>query len=491
MTTTATRYETVIGIEVHAQPLAQSKMFCSCPVPTLESPPNSHVCPVCMGMPGVLPVINKRAVEITIMVGLALNCEIPDQAKFDRKNYHYPDLPKGYQISEYDLPLCRNGWIEIDGDDGGTKRVGITRVHLEEDTARSSHITDLAGESYSLVDINRSGVALMEIVSEPDIRSAEEARSYLQKLRHILRYIGASRANMEEGHMRCEPNVSVRPVGREEFGEKVELKNINSFRHAYDAISFEVRRQIDLIESGGQVVQETRGWREDTGQSVPQRTKEYADDYRYFPEPDLPTLEISREWVEEIRSRIPELPDAKRARFQEQYGLSEYDAGVLAETRERADFFEATVALKNADGRAKTVANWITGDFARLLNAEGIEIQDSKITPEALSQLLDLQEAGTISGKTAKDVFGQMFESGKSPGQIVEDSGLKQITSGDEIDGVVQQVIADNPKPVQDYKSGKEEAIKFLVGQVMKETRGRASPDVVVNILREKLNATP
>lgn len=491
MTTIATRYETVIGIEVHAQPLAQSKMFCPCPVPTLESPPNSHVCPVCMGMPGVLPVINKRAVEITIMVGLALNCEIPEQAKFDRKNYHYPDLPKGYQISEYDLPLCQNGWIEIDAEGGGSKRIGITRVHLEEDTARSSHVTDMAGESYSLVDLNRSGVALMEIVSEPDVRSAEEARSYLQKLRHILRYIGASRANMEEGHMRCEPNVSVRPVGQEDFGQKVELKNINSFRHAYDAINFEVTRQIDLIESGGKVAQETRGWREDTGQSVAQRTKEYADDYRYFPEPDLPTLEISREWVEDIRSRIPELPDAKKARFEEQYGLSAYDAGVLAETRERADFFEATVATNGADGRAKAAANWIAGDFARLLNAEGIEIQDSKITPEALAELLALQDAGTISGKTAKDIFEQMFNTGKAPGAIVEESGLKQITSGDEIDGVVEEVIAANPKPVQDYRNGKEEAIKFLVGQVMRETRGRASPDVVVNILREKLNASP
>lgn len=491
MTTTATRYETVIGIEVHAQPLAQSKMFCACPVPTLDSPPNTHVCPVCMGMPGVLPVINRRAVEITIMVGLALNCEIPGQAKFDRKNYHYPDLPKGYQISEYDMPLCRNGWIEIDTEDGATRRVGITRVHLEEDTARSSHVTDQSGDSYSLVDVNRSGVALMEIVSEPDLRSAEEARSYLQKLRHILRYIGASRANMEEGHMRCEPNVSVRPVGQEEFGQKVELKNINSFRHAYGAINFEVRRQIDLIESGGTVVQETRGWREDTGQSVPQRTKEYADDYRYFPEPDLPTLEISREWVEDIRSRIPELPDAKKARFQQQYGLSGYDASVLAETRERADFFESAAALKGADGRAKAAANWITGDFARLLNAEGIEIQDSKITPETLSELIDLQNEGAISGKTAKEVFEQMFASGKPPRVIVEEAGLNQITSGDEIEGIVAKVIADNPKPVQDYKSGKDEAIKFLVGKVMGETRGRAKPDVVVNILREKLNASP
>ena len=491
MTTTAVRYETVIGIEVHAQPLAQSKMFCPCPVPSLESPPNSHVCPVCLGMPGVLPVINKLAVELTIMTGLALNCEIAEQAKFDRKNYHYPDLPKGYQISEYDQPLCKNGWLEIEIE-AGTKRIGITRVHLEEDTARSSHITDQAGESYSLVDVNRSGVGLMEIVSEPDVRSAEEARAYLVKLRHILRYIGASRANMEEGHMRCEPNVSIRPVGQKEFGQKVELKNINSFRHAFDAIQFEVKRQTEVIESGGTIAQETRGWREDTGQSVAQRTKEYADDYRYFPEPDLPTLEISREWVEEIRSKIPELPDAKKARLQEQYGLSEYDAGVLIETREKADFFEATVALKSGDkARAKSVANWIAGEFARLLNSENIEIQDSKVTPEALSELLDLQEAATISGKTAKSVFEKVFKSGDSPQKIVERSGLKQITSGQEIAGAVEKIIADNPKPVQDYKNGKEEAIKFLVGQVMRETRGRAGPDVVVQTLREKLDASP
>jgi len=491
MTTTAIRYETVIGIEVHAQPLAQSKMFCSCPVPSLESPPNSHVCPVCLGMPGVLPVINKRAVELTIMTGLALNCDIAEQAKFDRKNYHYPDLPKGYQISEYDQPLCKDGWLEIETE-AGTKRIGITRVHLEEDTARSSHITDQAGESYSLVDVNRSGVGLMEIVSEPDVRSAEEARAYLIKLRHILRYIGASRANMEEGQMRCEPNVSIRPVGQEKFGQKVELKNINSFRHAFDAIQFEVKRQTEVIESGGTIAQETRGWREDTRRSVAQRTKEYADDYRYFPEPDLPTLEISRDWVDEIRSNIPELPDAKKARLQKQYGLSKYDAGVLSETRERADFFEAAAAIKDGDQpRAKAVANWIAGELARLLNAESIEIQDSKVTPETLSKLLDLQDAGTISGKTAKSVFQKMFDSGDSPQKIVEASGLKQITSGEEVAGAVEKVIAENPKPVQDYKNGKEEAIKFLVGQVMRETRGRAGPDVVVQTLREKLDATP
>jgi len=491
MTTTAIRYETVIGIEVHAQPLAQSKMFCSCPVPSLESPPNSHVCPVCLGMPGVLPVINKRAVELTIMTGLALNCEIAEQAKFDRKNYHYPDLPKGYQISEYDQPLCKDGWLEIEIE-AGAKRIGITRVHLEEDTARSSHITDQAGESYSLVDVNRSGVGLMEIVSEPDVRSAEEARAYLIKLRHILRYIGASRANMEEGQMRCEPNVSIRPVGQKEFGQKVELKNINSFRHAFDAIQFEVKRQTEVIESGGTIAQETRGWREDTRRSVAQRTKEYADDYRYFPEPDLPTLEISRDWVDEIRSMIPELPDAKKARLQEQYGLSKYDAGVLSETRERADFFEAAAAIKDGDQtRAKAVANWIAGELARLLNAESIEIQDSRVTPETLSELLDLQDAGTISGKTAKSVLQKMFDSGDSPQKIVEASGLKQITSGEEVAVAVEKVIAENPKPVQDYKNGKEEAIKFLVGQVMRETRGRAGPDVVVQTLREKLDASP
>jgi aspartyl-tRNA(Asn)/glutamyl-tRNA(Gln) amidotransferase subunit B len=442
-------------------------------------------------MPGVLPVINKRAVELTIMTGLALNCDIAEQAKFDRKNYHYPDLPKGYQISEYDQPLCKDGWLEIETE-AGAKRIGITRVHLEEDTARSSHITDQAGESYSLVDVNRSGVGLMEIVSEPDVRSAEEARAYLIKLRHILRYIGASRANMEEGQMRCEPNVSIRPVGQEEFGQKVELKNINSFRHAFDAIQFEVKRQTEVIESGGTIAQETRGWREHTRRSVAQRTKEYADDYRYFPEPDLPTLEISRDWVEEIRSMIPELPDAKKARLQEQYGLSQYDAGVLSETRERADFFEAAAAIKDGDqARAKAVANWIAGELARLLNAESIEIQDSRVTPETLSELLDLQEAGTISGKTAKSVFQKMFDSGDSPQKIVEASGLKQITSSEEVAGAVEKVIAENPKPVQDYKNGKEEAIKFLVGQVMRETRGRAGPDVVVQTLREKLDASP
>ena len=491
MTTTAVRYETVIGLEVHAQLLTRSKMFCPCPVPSLESAPNTHVCPVCLGMPGVLPVINKEAVELTLMTGLALNCEIPPEAKFDRKNYHYPDLMKGYQISQYDLPLCKNGWIDIEVD-GRQKRIGITRVHLEEDTARSLHVTSSAGETYSLIEVNRAGMPLMEIVSEPDLRSAEEARAYLQKLRQVLRYIGASRANMEEGNMRCEPNVSIRIAGTEPFGQKVELKNINSIKHAYDAIKFEEVRHAAVLDSGGKIVQETRGWREDIGQSVSQRTKEYADDYRYFPEPDLPTLVVSARWLDDIRSRLPELPHAKHARFLEQYGLSEYDTRILVESRARADFFESTVALANGDTqRPKTVANWMNGDFARLLNASGIEIEDSRVTPEGLSELIALIEGDTISGKTAKDVFQEMFNDGRMPRQIVDAAGLTQISSGDAISEAVARVIAENPKPVEDFRGGKDEAIKFLVGQVMRETKGRARPDIVMQVLREKLGEGP
>jgi aspartyl-tRNA(Asn)/glutamyl-tRNA(Gln) amidotransferase subunit B len=491
-TAAAAPFETVIGLEVHAQALTRSKMFCPCSIPSLESPPNSHVCPVCLGMPGVLPVINREAVELTIMTGLALNCEIPAEAKFDRKNYHYPDLMKGYQISEYDMPLCINGWLEI-GVDGRKKRIGITRVHLEEDTAKSSHVTNQAGDTYSLVDVNRSGLPLMEIVSEPEVRSAEEARAYLTKLRQILRYIGASRANMEEGNMRCEPNVSLRPAGTTPFGQKVELKNINSFKHAYDAIKFEEVRQAGVIDSGGKVAQETRGWREDTNQSVSQRTKEFADDYRYFPEPDLPTLVLDRDFVERIRARMPELPDAKHQRFVEQYALSDYDTRILVETRARADYFERAVSVAKGDqpGRAKTVANWMSNDLTRLLDAAKTDIEDSAVTPERLSQLIDLIDDGTISGKTAKDVFEKMFESGRAPAEIVKEAGLTQISDNSEIGGAIDVVIANNPKPVADYRGGKEEAIKFLVGQVMRETKGRARPDVVTEMLRRKLETRP
>ena len=493
MTTTAVQYETVIGLEVHAQLLTRSKMFCSCSPPSPDSPPNTHVCPVCLGLPGALPVINRRALELTIMTGLALSCDIPEQAKFDRKSYHYPDLMKGYQISEYDLPLCRDGRLEIEVD-GQVKRVGITRVHLEEDTARLQHATNAAGESYSLVDVNRSGLPLMEIVSEPDVRSAEEARAYLVKLRQTLRYIGASRANMEEGNMRCEPNVSVRPLGQAEFGVKVELKNINSFRHVYDAIKYEVERQVHLLNSGGRVAHETRGWRPDRGQTVSQRSKEHADDYRYFPEPDLPPITVSREWVAELRTNLPELPDAKRARFREEYGLSDYDVAILIEGRARAEFFEATVALVQSDRRqqrAKAVANWMNSELAQLLNADNMEIQDARITPEGLSELIDLQENGTISGKTAKEILEEMFRTGRAAADIVRGSGLTQITATDEIADAVNRVLDNFPKAVEDQRRGKEEAIKFLVGQVMRETKGRARPDIVHELLREKLRARP
>ena len=488
-TTAAVRYETVIGLEVHAQLLTRSKIFCACPTPSLESPPNSTVCQVCLGIPGVLPVINKRAVELTVMTGLALNCSIPEQAKFDRKNYHYPDLMKGYQISQYDLPLCKDGWLEIEADDQ-TKRVGITRVHLEEDTARSQHVTNQVGQSYSLVDVNRSGLPLMEIVSEPDLRSAEEARAYLTKLRQVLRYIGASRANMEEGNMRCEPNVSIRPLGQDAFGQKVELKNINSFKHAFDAIKYEVERQTNVLESGGRIVQETRGWREESHQSVPQRSKEFADDYRYFPEPDLPTLVVTREWVDQIRSRMPELPDDKRRRFSDEYGLSDYDARVLTESRARADFFEASVTLSEGQIgiRAKAVANWVNGDFARLLNASGTDISKSRVTADSLSELLDLIDNGTVSGTTAKAVFETMFKTGRAPFEIVQESELGQIQSAGEVGAAIDRAIQAAPKAVEDYKRGKESALQFLLGQVMRETRGRVRPEIVLESLREKLD---
>jgi aspartyl-tRNA(Asn)/glutamyl-tRNA(Gln) amidotransferase subunit B len=491
-TTTAAKYETVIGLEVHAQLKTESKMFCRCSSEYADAPPNTHVCPVCLGMPGVLPVINEQAVEYTIMTALALNCTIPERSKFDRKNYHYPDLMKGYQISQYDMPLSRDGWLEIDVD-GKPKRIGVRRVHLEEDTARLVHRQNEAGETYSLVDVNRSGVPLMEIVSEPDARSPEEALAYLTKLHQILRYIGVSTANMEEGSFRCEPNISLRPVGSSEFGTKVELKNINSFRNVLHGLQFEVRRQTELLESGGRIVQETRGWRDDPGETVSQRSKEYADDYRYFPEPDLPVLHFTKEDVERIRALLPELPDAKRDRFTEQYSLTPYEANLLTETPARADYYEAALATAGEDDpallkqRAKSVCNWMLGDFARLLNATETDISDAKVRPLDLYEMTLLIEDGTISGKSAKQVFTTMFESGAAPRKIVEDLGLTQISASDEIASVVEKVLAENEKPVADYRAGKAEALKYLMGQVMRETRGRANPGVVGDLLRQRL----
>ena len=494
MTTTITEYETVIGLEVHVQLQTRSKMYCRCSADYANTPPNTHVCPICLGMPGVLPVINKQAVEYTIMTALALNCEIPESAKFDRKNYPYPDLMKGYQISQYDMPLSRNGRLEIDVE-GERKHIGITRVHLEEDVAKLIHRQNEAGESYSLVDVNRAGVPLMEIVSEPDIRSPEEARQYLMKLRQILRYVGVSEANMEEGSFRCDANISLRPVGTTELGPKVEVKNMNSFRAVFRALSFEVERQRDVLESGRLPVQETRGWVEEDGATVSQRTKEYAHDYRYFPEPDLPPLRLERDYVERIRAQLPELPDAKERRFMADYGLSEYEAHLLAETRARADFFDACLsALSSADKetrqqRAKAVSNWMLGDFARLLNQAGIDVDQAKVEPKALYDMITLIEQGAISGKSAKAVFDVVFETGKPPADVVRELGLTQISGEEEIAAVIEKVLAANPKAVEDYRSGKEEAAKFLVGQVMRETMGRANPGVVNGLLRRRLTS--
>ncbi len=483
-------YETIIGLEVHVQLLTKSKMFCRCSADYASAPPNTHVCPVCLGMPGVLPTINKRAIEYAIMTALALNCSIPEHTRFDRKNYPYPDLMKGYQISQYDNPLSRNGWLTIEVD-GKSKRIGITRVHQEEDVAKLFHRSDPDGETYSLVDVNRSGVPLMEVVSEPDIRSPEEAREYLMKLRSILQYLGVSTGNMEEGSFRCDANVSIRPVGTTKFMPKVEVKNMNSFRAVYRALAYEVERQKKLAEEGGRLVQETRGWVEEKGATVSQRSKEYAHDYRYFPEPDLPPMEFSRALVEEIRSRLPELPDAVRDRFMSQYNLSRYDANLLTVSRAMADYFEACLKLlpagTGADKKAKTVANWLLGEFTRLLNATNIEIKDAKVKPRNLVEMLDLIDKGTLSTKMAKEVFEEMFHSGKKASQVVQEKGLAQISTATELETVVGQVIAANSQAVADYKQGKETALKFLVGQVMKATKGQANPQMVNELLRRML----
>ncbi len=479
-------FEAIIGLEIHAQLLTKSKMFCSCSADYAGAPPNTHVCPVCLGMPGTLPVINRKAVEYAIMAALALNCEISEYVKFDRKNYPYPDLMKGYQISQYDMPLSRNGWLEIEAQ-GKRKRIGIIRVHLEEDVAKLKHVTTPEGESYTLIDVNRSGVPLLEIVTKPDLRTPEEARAFLMKLRTILRYLGISSGNMEEGSLRCDANVSVRPLGSDIMPPKVEIKNMNSFKAVYQALEYEINRQIEILKGGGELVQETRGWVEDKGITVPQRTKEYAHDYRYFPEPDLPPLHISREWVEEIRSRLPELPDARRDRFVEQYKLPEYDAGILANSKPLADYFEACLALMEpTPENAKTISNWLLGEFARLLNLAGLEIDQAKVKPEQLVELVRKVERGELTLTLAKRVFEKMFESGRSASEVMAEEGLG-VMAGEELKPLVKRVIEENPKAVADYKKGKKQALQFLLGQVMRLTRGQADPQITAALLREEL----
>ncbi len=490
------QYETVIGLEVHVQLDTRSKMFCACPADYQDAEPNTRTCPVCLGLPGALPVINRRAVEYTMMTGLALNCSIPDFTKFDRKNYPYPDLMKGYQISQYDLPLALDGYLEIDGDPGighDRRRIGVERVHLEEDVAKMQHFPDGdGGEGYSLVDVNRSGVPLMEVVSKPDLRSPEEARRYLTTLHSLVQFLGVSTANMQDGNFRCDANVSIRPMGSDTFGTRTEIKNMNSFRSVFQALEFEVERQRRVIEDGGQVVQETRGWVEEREVTVSQRSKEYAHDYRYFPEPDLPPLNIGRDWLSRLEAELPELAPQRKSRFISEYALSEYDADLLTGSRSTADYFEATLAQHDPDGSsdaAKEAANWILGDLSRLLNQDHRDIAESPVTPTGLSDLLDLISDGTLSTSLAKTVLDEMYATGDSPANIVEEQGLAQISDSGAIEAAVAEAIAANPKAVADYLDGKENAARFLMGQVMRITKGQAQPELALRLVQEGLAA--
>ena len=487
------QYETVIGLEVHVQLQTRSKMFCGCPADYQNAPVNSRVCPVCLGLPGALPVINRKAVEYTIMTGLALGCRIPGYSKFDRKNYPYPDLMKGYQVSQYDLPLAEEGVLEIDLD-GAAKSVGVMRVHLEEDAAKLQHFPEAAGDAYSLVDVNRAGVPLMEVVSAPDLRSPEEARAYLVTLHSIMQFLGVSSANMQDGNFRCDANVSLRPAGSAEFGTRTEVKNMNSFRAVYQALNYEVERQQRILEEGGRIVQETRGWVEERGVTVSQRSKEHAHDYRYFPEPDLPPLAVAAGWVEEIRRRLPELAARRKARFVEEYGLPRYDADLLTGTRAMADYFEAALALRPQAGPdtktfAKNVSNWMLGDLSRLMNLENRDITEVRVTPAHLVELLALIDAGTLSGTIAKTVLEEAFTSGAEPAKIVREKGYSQINDSSVVEAAVAQALADNPQAVADYVKGKETAARFLVGQVMKLTRGQAKPELALELVQAGLVA--
>jgi aspartyl-tRNA(Asn)/glutamyl-tRNA(Gln) amidotransferase subunit B len=473
------QFETVIGLEVHAELSTNSKIFCGCPT-EFGAPPNTHTCPICLGHPGVLPVVNKRAVEFAMKAALALNCEISRETKFDRKNYFYPDLPKAYQISQYDQPIGKNGWIEIEVN-GEKKRIGINRLHLEEDAGKLTHSEYGGG---TLVDYNRVGVPLVEIVSEPDIRSPEEARAYLEKLKAILQYTGVSDVRMEQGSLRCDANVSIRPVGQKEFGTKTELKNMNSFRNVQLGLEYEVERQKELVLSGGKVTQETRRWDEANKKTVLMRSKEEAHDYRYFPDPDLVRMQISEEWIEAVRATIPELPDARQARYVNDYGLSSVDAGVITMTKESADFYDEAVKT-GADPKA--VANWLMVELFGYLNANNLELSDVKITPQGLGEMVKLIENGTISSKIAKTVFKEMVETGKAPAKIVEEQGLVQISDEGALRQIVADVIAAHPQAVADYKAGNERAIGFFVGQVMKQTKGKANPAMVNKLLVEAI----
>jgi len=477
-----TKYETVIGLEVHVQLNTDSKIFCGCST-EFGKEPNENTCPVCLGLPGTLPVLNKKVVDYAIMAGLALNCDIAEYSKFDRKNYFYPDLPKAYQISQFDLPIAENGEIEIETE-AGLFNIGVTRVHLEEDAGKLIHEGSIDKSKGSLVDYNRTGVPLIEIVSEPDMRTPAQAKAYLTELKMIMEYLDISDCNMEEGSLRCDANVSLRPVGQEEFGIKAELKNMNSFSAVEKGLEYEVKRQQKLLDEGKKVVQETRTWDESLNKTISMRGKEEAHDYRYFPEPDLVPLEIDAAWKEEMRKEIPELPREKYKRFISELGLPEYDAGVLTGDKDLAVFFEEV--LSDYDD-PKNLSNWMMGEFLRLLNENGQAPFESGVSPINLAKMLKMIDQDIISGKIAKKVFEKMYNSGSDPETIVEEEGLKQISDEDELENMVDGIIADNPDAVEDVQNGKDRAIGFLVGQVMKETRGKANPGLVNQMLRDKL----
>jgi aspartyl-tRNA(Asn)/glutamyl-tRNA(Gln) amidotransferase subunit B len=492
MTTAApvkTQYEAVIGLETHCQLKTDTKIFCNCST-EFGTPPNTNVCPVCMGMPGVLPVLNQKVLEYAVKAGLALNCQIAPYSKFDRKQYFYPDLPKNYQISQFDLPIAEHGWLEVDVEDNGAlvrKRIGITRLHMEEDAGKLVHggSDRLSGSTHSLVDYNRTGVPLVEIVSEPDMRSGQEAAEYAQELRRILRYLGVSDGNMQEGSLRCDVNISVRPVGQEEFGTKVEIKNMNSFNAIERAINYEIERQIEAIESGERILQETRLWEEGSQRTISMRIKEGSSDYRYFPEPDLGPIEVSAEQLEEWRSQLPELPAKKRERYQSDLGLSAYDARVLTDDRAIAEYFEAATTAK---ANPKLAANWIMGDISAYLNEKRLSISEIPLQPETLAELVELIESNTISNKIGKDILPELLANGGSAKKLVESKGLTQISDTGALEAAIEAVIAANPDELAKYRGGKTKLLGFFVGQVMKQTGGRADPKLTNQLLTQKLN---
>lgn len=472
-------YETVIGVEVHAQLRTKSKMFCGCGA-TFGLSANSQTCPVCLGLPGSLPVINRMAVEMAVRAGLALNCAITASNQFARKNYFYPDLPKGYQISQYESPICQHGWIEVVVAEG-TRRVRIRRAHLEEDAGKNVHETGTGG---SRVDLNRAGTPLLEIVTEPDMRSADEVVSYLKGLRDILMYLEVCDGNMEEGSFRCEPNLSLRPIGQTEFGTKVELKNINSFKYVKDAINYEIKRQTQVLNEGGTIRQETRLWSIERGETAVMRSKEEAHDYRYFPDPDLVPLKLEQTWIEAWRSSLPDLPAVRMRRFVEIYGLPEYDAGVLTASRAMAEYFESCVTQFN---HPKTVSNWVMGELTRELNNSGTDIAASPVSPERLVNLMQMVDTGTISLKVAREIFPELYRSGKAPEHIVQEKGLTQVSDEGALRKVIDEVLAKSPAQVAQFKEGKQQVLGFLVGQVMKASGGKANPGKVNELLRKRL----